>query len=87
MPQVFIPPGLRPLTGGLEQVEAAGETVRQVIRDLDARFPGFAAQLTDGTSLRPGWMVVVGGAVATLGLLHRVPANAEVHFLPALGGG
>lgn len=87
MPRVFIPPGLRSLTGGLQQTDVEGETVRQVISNLEARFPGCAAQLLDGTALRPGWTVVVGGSVAALGLLQRVPADAEVHFLPALGGG
>jgi hypothetical protein len=37
--------------------------------------------------LRPGLSVAVNGTVATLGLLQQVPAGAEVHFLPAIGGG
>ncbi len=87
MPRVFIPPALRPLVGGQAVVEAAGATVREVIDDLERRFPGIKDRLCDGGSLRAGLTVAVGTSVSSRGLLERVDADTEVHFLPAVGGG
>jgi molybdopterin synthase sulfur carrier subunit len=87
MPRVFIPPPLRPLTGSQEVVEAAGATVLQAIEDLDRRYPGLKERLCDGPSLRRGMVVVVGGSTSALGLLQRVAADDEIHFLPVVGGG
>jgi MoaD family protein len=39
---------LQKLTGGQKSVEARGETVAALIEDLEARFPGFRAQLYGG---------------------------------------
>lgn len=87
MAKVFIPPALRELTGQQEIHEAVGHTVRAVLVDLETRFPGLMARLCDGDVLRPGLMVAVGGRMSKLGLRTPVPEGAEVHFLPALGGG
>jgi molybdopterin synthase sulfur carrier subunit len=87
MPRVFIPPPLRSLTGGEELVEAAGASVSEVIDDLDRRYPGIKERLCDGQSLRPGLVVSIGGSTSSLGLLQRVAADDEVHFLPIVGGG
>ncbi len=87
MAKVFIPPGLRELSGGVEQLEIEGQTVAEIIQNLEARHPGFAAQLVHDGRLRPGWSVVVGGSISALGLRQRVAPDAEVHFLPAIGGG
>lgn len=87
MPAVFIPRPLRRLTNGVDRVEASGRTVRDVIADLDARFPGFAQRVCDGDRLKPGLSVVVGTSIAAEGLLAEVPPTAEVHFVPAVGGG
>jgi hypothetical protein len=38
-------------------------------------------------ALRPGLAVAINGTVSRLGLRQPVPAGAEVHFLPAIGGG
>jgi molybdopterin synthase sulfur carrier subunit len=87
MVTVFIPPLLRDAVGGLEQFEVAGATVRQIVRALEARFPGVAERLCEGDGLRPGLTVAVNGTVSSLGMLQKVPDGGEVHFLPAVGGG
>lgn len=87
MAQVYIPPALRDLTGGAEIVHATGHTVRTVLADLEPRYPGLTARLCLEDALRPGLMVAVAGSMSKLGLRTPVPDNAEVHFLPALGGG
>jgi molybdopterin synthase sulfur carrier subunit len=87
MPKVFIPVQLRDLTGGAAEVESAGETVRAVVADLDARFPGIAARLSKEGELSPALQVSIDGTLSRRGLDARVQAASEVHFLPVFGGG
>ena len=89
MPEVWIPPRMQALTGGKEQVQVAGSTVRQVMNNLDKEFPGIKELLYDAEEddLMAGIAVIVDGEVSQLGLLERVGENSEVHFLPAIGGG
>lgn len=87
MIKVFIPPLLRDATDGLEEIDTAGASVRQVIAALEARFPGIRERLCDGENLRPGLALAVNGTVSRLGLLQKIPEGSEVHFLPAIGGG
>jgi molybdopterin synthase sulfur carrier subunit len=87
MPTVWVPALLRELTGGREVIAVPGGTVRDIIDNLDARYPGIRNRLCVGESLRPGMAVAVGTQVARLGLLQPVPEDSEVHFLPAIAGG
>jgi molybdopterin converting factor small subunit len=87
MPVVWIPSLLRGFTGGQERLTIPGATVGQVIDELDTQFPGIKTRLCDGDGLRPGIAVVVGKDIARRGLSEPVPADGEVHFLPALSGG
>jgi sulfur-carrier protein len=87
MARVWIPALLRELTGGQQVVTASGERVRQLIEDLERKYPGLAARLVSDDSLRPGLSIVVDGMVANRGLLQPVGPDSEVHFLPAIAGG
>ena len=87
MPRVFVPLSLRSLTAGEEVVEVAGTNLGQVIENLEQRYPGVKQRLCQDQAIRPGLSVSVAGSVATLGLLQRTAPDAEIHFLPALGGG
>lgn len=88
MPRVFIPTNLRSLTQGLDQLEVGGSSVRAVIDQLESAHPGIREKLCDAQgNLRPGVSAVVNGPVAALGALQRVAPDAEIHFLPTIGGG
>jgi molybdopterin synthase sulfur carrier subunit len=87
MPTVWIPAPLRTLTNQQETVRIPGGTVREVIDQLDAQFPGIKARLCEGDSLRRGMVVAIDAEVSRLGLEQTVGDNNEVHFLPAIGGG
>ena len=87
MATVYIPPLLRSLTGGQEVIEANGRNVKDVIDDIEARFPGFSERVCDGDRLLPGLSVAVGTKLTSIGLLEKVSPDSEVHFLPAISGG
>ena len=80
---------MQKLTGGKQQVQIPGATVRQIINNLEKEYPGARDLLIDAEEdeLHPGIAVIVGGETSLMGLLERVPENSEVHFLPAIGGG
>jgi molybdopterin converting factor small subunit len=87
MPRVFIPAALRPIAAGLDALDVDGGTVSDVVDQLEGRFPGFRSGVCQGDRLRPGLAVTIDGRIAPLGLRQSVPPGAEIHFLPALGGG
>ena len=89
MPEVWIPPRMQSLTGGNQIVQVDGATVRQLINNLEKKFPGTKSRLydEDEDELLPGVAVIVDGEASQLGLLERVREDSEVHFLPAIGGG
>ena len=89
MSVVRIPPTLRTETGGERQVEARGETVRELLDDLMSRFPGLRAQLVEEDELAPFVNVYVDGEdVRTRdGLDTEVSHSSTVILLPAMAGG
>lgn len=87
MAVVWIPSLLRDLTGGQKSLAIEGETVRQVIENLDALFPGIKARLCDGDRLRPSISVVVDGQTSHLKLRQRLNETSEVHFVVVISGG
>ncbi len=87
MARVFVPTMLQATTGGVKEVEVAARNVRQVIEQLDEQFPGIANRLMEDGEIRSNLAVAVDGEVARMGLMERVGENAEIHFVPAIGGG
>ena len=87
MPRVYIPALLRPLTGGCAEVEVEGATVRQIVANLEARYPGLQDRLVEGGRLRPNISVAVNDEISPLGLMAAVPPSGEVHFITAIRGG
>ena len=90
MTTVRIPPTLRTEVGGERQVDACGDTVRAVIDDLVARYPGLANQLVEDGDVAPFVNVYLEGEdVRTLpeGFDAPVTDNATVILLPAMAGG
>lgn len=89
MPTIWIPSLMRKLTGGTEQVQVEGRTMRQVIANLDALYPGIKARVCDEDAerIRPDIAVMVDGRTAQRGLLEPVDEHSEIYFLPAISGG
>src|SRR5207248_490570 len=86
---VRIPPTLRAETGGEREVLAQGETVRELLDDLMAKFPALREQIVEDEALAPFVNVYVGGEdVRTReGLDTTVDESDTVILLPAMAGG
>ena len=86
---VRIPPTLREQTGGVREIAAEGETVRDLLDDLIGRFPALRQQLVEDDELAPFVNVYVEGEdVRTLeGLETEVRPGSTVILLPAMAGG
>ena len=89
MTTIRIPPTLRSEVGGERQVPAEGGTVRELLDDLMARFPGLRTQLVEDDEIAPFVNVYVEGEdVRTLdGLDTAVAIGSTVILLPAMAGG
>ncbi|HEY7003530.1 MAG TPA: pyridoxal-phosphate dependent enzyme [Gaiellaceae bacterium] len=90
MTRVRIPPTLRDAVGGAREVDASGQTVRELLADLAERFPVLGNQvLEDGHEIAPFVNVYVNNEdVRTLeGLETPVGAGTTVILLPAMAGG
>ena len=89
MTTVRIPPTLRAEVGGERQVEADGETVRELLHDLASRYPSLGAQILEDGDVAPFVNVYLGGEdVRTLdGLDTAVDAGQTLILLPAMAGG
>ncbi|HWP34279.1 MAG TPA: ubiquitin-like small modifier protein 1 [Thermodesulfobacteriota bacterium] len=87
---VRIPTPLRTLTGGAEEVVAAGATVAEVLADLDRQHPGMRERLLDEQGqLRRFVNVYLNDEDIRFlqGLDTPVPARADLSIVPAIAGG
>jgi sulfur-carrier protein len=85
--KVHIPASLRRLTGGMSDIEVEASTVKQLIAELETRFPGMAERLISENRLKPGLAVAVNSRLCAAGLTEPLPPGAEVQFVPAIAGG
>lgn len=86
---VRIPAALRTLTGGLEEVKAAGATVFDVIEDLEKRHPGIKDRLLDEKGVRRFINIYVGEEDVrfTGGLTTELKSGDQISIIPAIAGG
>jgi sulfur-carrier protein len=87
--EVRIPTILRSYTGGAKSVEAAGSTLDELIKNLDATNAGIRERLVDGGKLRRFVNVYLNDEdVRFLGGLDTPVKDGDtVTVLPAVAGG
>jgi sulfur-carrier protein len=88
--EVRIPTILRTYTGGAKIVEGAGETIADLLTDLDAKHPGLKGRLitAEGGLHRFVNVYVNDEDVRFLGALDAKVADGDsVTILPAVAGG
>ena len=88
--KVRIPTQLRELTGGAAEVDVEGATVAEVLKQLEARHPGFAERLYDdeGQLRRFVNVFVADEDIRFLQGLDTPVSEAQVvSIVPAVAGG
>jgi len=88
--EVRVPTILRPYTGGQKAVTGSGDTLSELLSDLDAKYPGLRGRLvTDNASLHRFVNVYVNDEdVRFLGALDAKLSDGDtVTILPAVAGG
>ena len=83
MARVFFASGLRRLVGGAESIEIAARDVRELLRSLDAKFPGLATQIGETSAIAIDGEIIPNAEA----LLERLRPDSEVHFLAQISGG
>ncbi len=84
---VRIPSPLRSYTGNATVVQASGQTVHEVLKDLDRQFPGICFRVVDEQGdLRQHMRVFINDEM-TRDLSSVVIETDEVTLLQALSGG
>ena len=89
MATVRIPTPLRTLTGGEEQVDVPGATLREVIETLEKKHPGIKDRLLDDKGVRRFVNIYVGDEDVRFldGLETKLAAGTEISIVPAIAGG
>jgi len=71
----------RRYTGGQREFEIVATTLRDVLKEMDRRFPGLGEVLEEETG------VAINGDLHEVGYFQPVPPGAEVFFIPRIEGG
>jgi molybdopterin converting factor small subunit len=90
MATIRIPSTMRVLTRNQAEVTASGATVREVLKDLDARYPGIGARLLDerGAVRRYVNVFLNEEDIRALGELDTAVKDADrLTLIPAMAGG
>lgn len=87
--RIEVPTVLRGLTDGQREVAGAGVDLAEVVADVEARYPGFSAKITDEGGLRKFVNIYVNDEDVRFldGLATQVADGDVVTILPAVAGG
>ena len=83
MAQVWLPSELQPYAGGNQIIEIEGTSVRQIVNNLDAQYPGLKEFLYDPDmdQIVGSMAVIIDGETSQLGLLDKVdPTLSLIHI-------
>ena len=85
--RVFVPQALRSYTEERACVDGCGETLAEVLLDLDHQFPGIRFRMIDEQdAMRPHIAFFVDGT-KTFDLVEPLASDSEVVIVQALSGG
>ena len=80
MATVHFSSGLRRYTEGAEEIRVEVASVRELMRALNERYPKLREALES-------LAIAIDGQIINDPLLETLAPDAEVHFLPPIGGG
>lgn len=87
MATVHIPAAMRKLTEGQVKVVVPGETLAEVVDNLEAAYPGLKPRLVQDNRVRGGLAAFVNDQSLSAGLRTPVGPDDQVYFAPAIAGG
>ena len=71
----------RKYTGGVREFAVEAKTLRDVIKEMDRRYPGLGEHLEEETT------VAIDGEIHEVGYYQPVRPGCEIFFIPKLEGG
>jgi molybdopterin converting factor small subunit len=86
---VRIPTPLRTLTAGADEVTGNGNTLAEVIEDLERKHPGIRERLLDEKGIRRFVNIYVGEEDVRFleGLKTTLKSGDQISIVPAIAGG
>lgn len=75
-----MPRQLAESVGAEVELELAARNVRELLAELERRFPGLGTRLGENA-------IAIDGEIIQEPLLEPIAPESEVHFLPPIGGG
>jgi molybdopterin converting factor small subunit len=85
---VYIPTAFRSFSGEREKVDVEGDSsLRTLIERLERECPGIQEQMLFEGGVHPGLAIFINDEQISQGLIERVPDEATIRILPAMGGG
>lgn len=87
MPKVWLPSPMRDVTGGQHTLDIPGKTVREVLANLMARYPGARERLLREDGRLQPHLVLLAGDVQVDDWETPLEPGSELVITAALGGG
>ena len=81
MLQVDLSFDLQQFSSGLESLEVEASNIRELLAQLDARFPGLGAKIEKDMA------VTINGVIYQDALIEPIDDGSEIYFIPRIGGG
>jgi molybdopterin converting factor small subunit len=78
---VIAPSDCRQFTGGLAEFDVEADTVRRLISELEARFPGL------GDYVERRMSIAIDGEIHQDAWFSPIRPNSEIYLIPKIGGG
>jgi molybdopterin synthase sulfur carrier subunit len=90
MPTVFIPSSLRRYTAGQSKAQVSGDTINEILENLERQYPGVKSRLCDDSGQIKRYVNVFVNDEeirALQGADTAVADKDEVSIVPAMAGG
>ena len=82
MPRVvFSGSSCQGLLAGKTELEVTARTFRQLVRELDQRFPGLGRQVEEGMA------IAIDGVIHQDAYAAALAEGSEIYLIPKIGGG